>query len=116
MPDEPEVQIQIRRMLVAGASTPSKVVHKFYWTRVGTDISVDIGYYDLVELRDAIGALREDPAGGQVVNLYVTDRLLLSPSGAQSFIESAEQLKNDLRAAGIDLTQEQGGKKEDGDA
>lgn len=116
MPDEPEVQLQLKRTLVDGASTPCKVVHKFYWTRVGSDISLDIGYFDLAELRAAINRAHEKPEEPQSLNLYVTDRLVLSASGAQSFIESAEQLKEDLSNAGIDLTQGQEVGKDDGDA
>lgn len=93
--------IRLNRVLVQGALTPYKVVQRFVWTRVGPDVTLDIGYFDMVELHQASEGVAASAEKDQAVNFYVTDRLVLSGTGIQSFIESAEQLKAHLRDAGI---------------
>ena len=88
------VEVKVERVLV-NPDDPPKPAHKFVWTRVGSDLMLDVGHFDLVELRNAI---TEGGKGGKegTAKFYVTDRFILTPPVVNELIEAMTKLKDDL--------------------
>lgn len=90
--------IRVKRVLVDPNSAP-KAAHKFMFTRVGVDIVLEVGHYDLSKLREAIEA---DKAGKtndaelQEVDLFISDRFVLSPQGVSDLASVAKSLESDM--------------------
>ncbi len=86
--------IKVRRELVE-PQTPPKAAHKFLFTRVGVDIVLEVGFFDLLQLREAVEA-RNSQAEPPEVILHVTDRFTLSPQGLQDLSAIVKQLVEDM--------------------
>jgi hypothetical protein len=69
------VSLRLERHLVDGAGLPLTVQH-FLLTRVGNDILLEAGFFDLVELKTAIDGAKG--GGPLAVRLYVRDRVMMS--------------------------------------
>src|SRR5690606_11390635 len=90
-----EAKVKINRV-IQNSNAPPKQVNKVFWTRVGSDIQLDFGYFDLPSLREAINAYSEssDP---QPVNLIITDRFVLSAKSALEIHGELSRMVDDLR-------------------
>ena len=88
------VEVKIERVLV-NPGDPPKPAHKFIWTRVGDDLMLDVGHFDLVELR---GAIKEGGESGKegTAKFYVTDRFMLTPQVVLELREAMTKLMGDL--------------------
>lgn len=99
MADKP-LELKMNRVLVDSA-TPPKPINKIQWTRVSDSIVMEVGYFDLPELRHASNAAKEAAAEGQeppaTVNLFITDRFTVTPSAAIQLKEDLDGLVADLR-------------------
>lgn len=92
------IQYNAIRIVVDPSRAPRQV-HRFFYTRVGTEMVIDVGYYDTAELRIAIEGVREvgaDPGKALDVPFFVTDRFVLSVSAAEDFIRTADFVRADL--------------------
>jgi hypothetical protein len=89
--------IRLKRVL-ADPSAPPKAAHKFMFTRVGVDIVLEVGYFDLPALREAVERGKEAPkdAEPEEVTLHITDRFVLSPQGVTDLAGVAKQLESDM--------------------
>lgn len=96
MAEQPkEARLKINRVL-QNANLPPKQLNKVHWTRVGSDLQLDFGHYDLPNLRDAINAY-QDSKEVQPVNLMVTDRFVISPTTAVDLHNTFSAIVQDLR-------------------
>lgn len=100
MAEQPkEVQLKVNRVL-QNSNLPPKQLNKVFWTRVGSDIQLDLGHFDLPNLREAINA-SADSKEVQPVNLMVTDRFIVSPSSAMDIYNTFSEIIEDLRKNNI---------------
>lgn len=96
---EDRITLQVRRSLV-NPSAPPKALHQALFTRVGTDIALDLGHFDLPELREVIERAKAAGSGPTELTLHVTDRFVLSPQNVQSLWRTMQQIVKDLRDSG----------------
>jgi hypothetical protein len=89
-----ETQIKLRRHLV-NPSVPPKPAHQFMWTRVGTDIVLEVGYFDLPELRTALQRAKDKGQPAET-SFYVTDRFTLTPTSVASLVQAGKDLARDM--------------------
>jgi len=89
--------IKLKRVLV-NPQIPPKPAHKFLFTRVGVDLVLEVGYFDLPELREAVeaGKSKAENAEPDEVQLHITDRFVLSPQGVMDLAQVANQLQQDV--------------------
>lgn len=97
------VSLRLNRVLV-DSTAPPKSMHRIMWTRVGDMIVLELGHFDLAELRQVINAHKElqkpdeKPAD---VNFFVTDRFFVTPSIAKELHNDLDGLVNDLQMHSI---------------
>ena len=110
MADERDnLTLNIKRILVEPGSPP-KPAQRFFWTRVGPDFQLDVGYFDLPELRTAVEEARSAPdkESKTMVQFIVTDRFLLTLANVLELWRAAEGMMKDVRktmeAAGVNLS------------
>jgi hypothetical protein len=96
--EEKKVRINIRRTLV-DPKLPPKPAHHFLWTRVGADITLDVGHFDLPEVRAVMEKAKSVDNADLI--LFVTDRFTLTPQGLSNFLQAAHDLEKDLKAQGM---------------
>lgn len=105
------VRLKIQRSFLPSARPP-KPAHRFLFSRVGDQVSLDVGYLDSSEMFELMHRLdsaekgkKASPAGKKtperVVNLYVTDTFLLSPQAALELLAISQQIVEDLRRIGL---------------
>ena len=86
---------------------PPKPAQRFFWTRVGPDFQLDVGYFDLPELRIAVEEARAAPnkESKTTVHFNVTDRFTLTLANVLELSRAAEGMMEDVRktmkAAGV---------------
>lgn len=92
------VSLKLKRIL-RDPDAPPTAVHKFMWTRVGTDICFEVGFFDLPELRDAVERGRQEAAGAgpMEVTLHVTGRYVLSPQAVADLVQVVRELEADIK-------------------
>ena len=93
--------VALRRVFVSPNSVP-KPVHRFFWTRVGMDVLLDVGYFDLTEVGQALERAKvlEVPATPEVP-FYITDRFFVSPAAVPELYKAVGELMQDLRSSGL---------------
>ena len=96
---EREVTVAIKRELV-NPSAPPKPAHKFVYAKVGHEICLDVGHFDLAEVAKLVEEARKG-GGTATVPLLVTERYCLSPDGALDMLKTAKALVDDLRKHGM---------------
>jgi hypothetical protein len=89
------LQIKVNREVKT--SGPPKIVHKFNWVRVGPDVMLEVGYFDLLDLRTAVEAGKSGDAEA-AATLHVTDQFALSPQAVIDLIDVVGQLGKDIEA------------------
>ncbi len=92
------LSIKTTRVVQNKEAAPT-LAHKFTYARVGPDIMLEVGHFDLVELSAAIQAAQKGDAAE--TSLYVTNRFSLSPQGALSLLETAQRMVQDLKNNGM---------------
>lgn len=95
------VTLKLRRNLLAPLSPP-KPAQQFAWARVGPEIQLEVGHFDLPELRDAIKRAEESGAPAEAT-LNVTDRFVLSPQGVANLARIASEMMADMKKQGFVL-------------
>jgi hypothetical protein len=91
-----EASLRIKRVLT-NPDVPPKTVNKFMWARVGTDVCLEAGFFDLFELREAVEAARTAGQSSEVT-LRVTDRFVLSPQAVADLIQVVREMETDAAA------------------
>ena len=99
MADE-ELALKFRRVVVNPADGP-RAVQKFIWTRVGNEILVDVGYFDLVDLNAAIKRKKGDPGDDVELNFFITSRFSITPEAAREALSTFEALVRNLEENGL---------------
>jgi hypothetical protein len=77
---------------------PPKPLHRVFWTRVGIDTMLDVGYFDLVDLR------RVDQEGfdtSEPLPFHITDRFFVNPESALHLLSAAQGLVDSLVENGL---------------
>lgn len=93
--------LTIKRHLLDPTAAP-KPAHRFFYSRVGSEIALDVGYFDLFDLLTLQSAPEGESAGKPREAVFnVTDRFVLSPESAYYLLETAKSLVADLRKNGI---------------
>lgn len=87
------VKLLVRRHIVDGAETPSIAQH-FLFTRVGKDILLEAGYFDLVELKSVLDSA--GPGGSAEVQLYISNRVMVGVKTLRQLRDATEQILNGL--------------------
>lgn len=97
MADKPiELNIEGQKVLI-DRSAPPKPLNRIMWTKIGADIQLDLGYFDLAEMNIAIEKAKKDKTGNISSNLYITDRFVVSPSNATILLKDMQDLVDSLR-------------------
>ena len=87
------ITLNLKRNLVA-PKEPPKPLHQLLFTRVGHDIQLDAGYFDMVELRPFVDQANETATE---LTFNVTDRFLITPTNAMQIYESLTAMVKDIR-------------------
>src|SRR5436190_19696748 len=80
----------IRRILL-DLSSP-KAAHGFAWARVGDQFMLEIGYFDLKEMSEAIVARQkkiekgEDVAEADGIDMFITDRFVMDIASTERLL------------------------------
>lgn len=90
-----QATIAMHRIIV-NPNEPPKALNRIFWTRVGSEIVIEAGHFDIVELRTAINAPRESNAEPVEVDFFVTDRYVVSPNAVQDIYIVLKELFDDL--------------------
>lgn len=73
-PDDPATEIALKRVLL-NPKAPPIVANHFLWTRVGQEYVVEVGYYDLFEVRSALKKAKTvQESEPPTVDFFVTHR------------------------------------------
>lgn len=89
------VKIKARRA-VLHPEKPPRIFNKLLWTRVGPEAVLDIGYYDLAEMRDALDKAKASPSTETEVTVYVTERLTITPISILDLLRVSSQLAREF--------------------
>ena len=105
MPEGKVAPLRLRRSLVDPRLAP-KPAHHFVWTRVVSDVALEVGHFDLPEVRAALERSRTAAAAtgsdpGAELTMFVTDRFVMTTQGISSFLNAADELKRDLEKQGM---------------
>ncbi|SRR5260370_29110144 len=102
MSDLPDQSTALIRRLVVNAGPPC-VTHLMSWTRVGDQILLEFGYFDLVAIRQqqagqtsqgvTLSTAKPEPIK---LDWFVTERLILDFDSAERIIDAVEDLKKQL--------------------
>lgn len=110
MADEPQnLTLNFKRILQDPGKAP-KPAQRIVWTRVGPDFQIDVGFFDLAELRLAVEDARSSPTHGSMMEVpfYVTDRFILTLGNVIELSKITEQMMSDVRRtmkeAGVEET------------
>lgn len=95
---EQPVELRLERIKLR-EDAPPYPAHKFFYTRVGPDILLEIGHFDLVELRSALEESRESGERSDV-KIFISDSFSLSPQAAFELMQMAQRLVDDLKSQG----------------
>jgi len=98
---DPRVTLNVRRNLAN--PEPPTALHQARYSRVGSDILLEVGYFDLPELRDAMERARNIESAGNSadVTLHVTHRFSMSPQGVRALAHTVQRMLQDLQASGM---------------
>lgn len=88
-----EATANIRRVLVNAA--PPKAAHMLGWTRIGEQVLLEVGYFDLFAINQQIAG-RETPPDKLNIDWLITDRFILD-------LETAERITGTMRELGDEL-------------
>lgn len=99
MSDEQAVAVRAVRKVLNPDKSPD-TVHHFLFTRVGTDILMEAGYFNLLELKEALDAAR-GKGEAQDVSLIVHHSLHLSPRVLRQLVDAASEI-----LAGLNVEEE----------
>ena len=101
MTDKPTpIAIDGERVLLDRSTNP-KALHKILWTRVGSEVQLDLGYYDINEVNTAIEEGKKKQAERVSTNLYITDRFVVSPTTVVQLSEDIEGLVKSLKEVNL---------------
>jgi hypothetical protein len=101
-----EIKARMKRVLVNPTQPPKPIGH-LTWTKVGTEIQLDVGHMDFQELSAAMNAARNEGVGqgenekGVEVSVYITDRFTASPKDILGVHQELTKLVNELRREGV---------------
>jgi hypothetical protein len=92
---EPTPSGQLRRVLLD--VSPPKSAHLMSWTRAGTQVLLEIGYFDLYSLHQ-----QRQPAfdGERVLEWFITDRFIVDIDTATRMAQSLSDLATHLSELG----------------
>jgi len=94
------IAIQARRVLPEKGRAP-EAAHQFGFSRVGTDIVLEVGHFDVTELSGRLGQAQQQQAESVQIELTVSHRFVLTPQSALSLFETAQKLILDLQNSGM---------------
>ena len=94
------IAIQARRVLTQPHESP-KAAHQFAFSRVGTDLVLEIGNFDITDLSAKLGQAQKDNQESIQADLFITHRFSLTPQAALSLFEAAQKMLMDLQNAGM---------------
>jgi hypothetical protein len=84
----------IRRILVN--PSPPKAAHLMGWTRVGDQVLLEVGHFDLLAVHQQVSG--ETPPKALNIDWLVTDRFILNVEAAERFIAATAELAGALEA------------------
>ena len=87
--------LKMRRILV-NPSEPPKALNRIFWTRVGQEIVIEAGHFDIVDLRTAVRTPRESGDSPVELDFYITDRFVLTPNAVKDIYDVWQELVADL--------------------
>jgi hypothetical protein len=100
VPNGPKtIKAKLNRVLVS--SEPIQAAHRFLYTRVGAEIVLDVGYFDLPDLKEKVDAAKGVPGAVVESTFFVTHRFSLSPEAAAQLAETVNMLVKNLKDVGM---------------
>ena len=101
------LRMNLTRIIVNPNAAP-KALHQIMWTRVGHELEIAAGFFDLNELRNVIEEGKRKQSGSNEglelavdVKIFITDRFTVSPEIAGRIYEEFGKLIADLRQEGL---------------
>jgi len=90
-----EITMETRRILV-DPGAPIKSAHNFGVARVGDNFQLDVGFFDLLNLKEAVDSAR---AGAEPAELHfiVTDRFALSRSSFEILARKVREIHDKIK-------------------
>ena len=96
MTDQPEAPSQspqsLRRILLD--VSPPNVAHLLTWTRVGAQILLEVGYFDLVAINQQV--MTEPDIEKRTLDWFVTHRFVVDLATARRFVDAMADLGKEL--------------------
>lgn len=93
------IAIQAKRNLLH--KDPPLAAHQFGFSRVGTDIVLEVGTFDVTALGGLLAQAQKEGKSTVEAELNIAQRFSLTPQGALSLFETAQKLVLDLQNAGM---------------
>ena len=96
---EDHTTLKLERVVSDPGESP-RVAHKFLYARIGSQVVLEVGFFDLAEIHRAISS--DASLAGEPVRakLYVTARFALSPEAVFDLEKISSMIANDLRKSG----------------
>lgn len=91
------VPMSVHRVLLD--ASPPVVIHHLSWARGGTEILLEVGYFDLLQVHEELNEVRSGEATGMEVDWFVSNRFILSIETARRMLASLSQLTELVRKA-----------------
>ncbi len=92
------LNLKLKRVL-HDPDAPPTAAHKFMWTRVGTDICFEVGFFDLPELREAVERAKQQGTSAEPIEvaLHLSGRYVLSPQAVADLSQVVKELEADMK-------------------
>ena len=88
-------KLELRRVLLDAG--PPSAAHNFGWARVGAEVVLEVGYFDLSAIHAAVQKSSETSEEIIPVDWFITNRFVMSLDAAERLVEIVQLLKADLQ-------------------
>ena len=97
---EDELALKLERVVSNPGEAP-RVAHKFSYARVGSQVVLEVGHFDLAEIHSAASTKPRKPGAPVQTKFYVSARFALSPESVLDLLNVSEQMVRDLRKSKV---------------
>lgn len=93
------LEVDLQRRVPPGRQL--KAAHKFLYSRQETFLQLDVGFIDVLEIREYKGRLMQGDQPEEKPAFHVTDSFVLGIPDAIELIKTAQYMAEDLERAGL---------------
>lgn len=91
-----ELELKVQRVLTDPAA-PVKAAQNFQFTRVGEELQLDVGYFDMPNLKEIVDKAKKGETVGELL-FIVTDRFSLSRTAFEVLSRNVRVIEKSLEA------------------